>query len=171
VLGIVRGHSGAIRVDSQAGVGSRFTVLIPSSSEKPATETPTGAAVEEWRGEGMALLVDDEEAVLRVGEGLLKRLGFGVLKARDGLEALEMFDRHSDTIVCVILDLSMPHMGGEETFVKLRERKPDLPIVVSSGYSRHDVARRFAGTELTAFLHKPYTGDELQATLRRTLSR
>jgi len=91
------------------------------------------------------------------------------LKAHDGVEALEVFDRHADVIACVILDVSMPNMGGEEAFLKLRERKPDLPIVISSGYMERDVAERFAGQKLTAFLHKPYTGDELRETLRKTL--
>lgn len=171
VLGIVRGHNGAIRVGSQLGVGSKFTVLIPSSGAQPEIEVSPPPGTQEWRGEGMTLLVDDEEAVLRVGEGLLKRIGFGVLKARNGVEALEVFDRHADAIVCVILDLSMPQMGGEEAFLKLRERKPDLPIIVSSGYTERDVVGRFAGKKLTAFMHKPYTGDELREKLREILTK
>jgi len=86
------------------------------------------------------------------------------------VEALEVYDRHADAIVCVILDLSMPRMGGEEAFLKLRERKPDLPIVLSSGYSESDVVGRFTGKKLTAFIHKPYTGDELRDILRKTLT-
>ncbi|MGI6459603.1 MAG: response regulator [Candidatus Hydrogenedentales bacterium] len=101
----------------------------------------------EWRGQGLALLVDDEETVLRVGEGMLKRLGFEVVKAHDGVEALEIFERHSEAIVCVILDLTMPRMGGEEAFLQLRSRKPDLPIILSSGYSEMDVVGPVYGQE------------------------
>lgn len=171
VLGIARGHNGAIRVESRMGVGSKFTVLLPVSYAKPSTVTPPQEPADEWRGKGMILLVDDEEAVLRVGEGLLKRLGFGVLKARDGMEALEVFERHSDVIVCVILDVSMPRMSGDEALEKLRARKPDLPIILSSGYTERDVAQRIAQEKLTVFLHKPYTGNELRETLRQTLAK
>ncbi len=171
VLGIVRGHNGAIRVNSQAGTGSKFVVLLPSTQVK-AVEERAAAPVPavEWRGQGLALLVDDEETVLRVGEGMLKRLGFEVVKAHDGVEALEIFERHSEAIVCVILDLTMPRMGGEEAFLQLRSRKPDLPIILSSGYSEMDVVGRFTGKRLTAFIHKPYTGDELREILRKTLT-
>ena len=116
------------------------------------------------------LLVDDDQTVIAVGKQMLETLGFRVLTAVDGTEALEMFRIHLHEIVCIILDLTMPHLGGEETFRELRKLSAVIPVIMSSGYNEQDVTQRFAGKGLAGFVQKPYTLDALQAALKKSLS-
>ena len=102
------------------------------------------------------LLVDDEEIILTIGTEMLKSVGFEVLTARDGVEAMEVFRRHGREIDLVILDLAMPRMDGEKTFQALHEIAPDLKIILSSGYTEDLVAQRFKTVQPDGFIQKPY---------------
>ncbi|HEY3132199.1 MAG TPA: PAS domain S-box protein [Acidobacteriota bacterium] len=156
VLGIIRGHSGTIKVDTQRGVGTTFRVLFPSSQKvKVAAETEPKAG-EEWRGSGTILVVDDEEDVRSVSKTILDECGFNVLTANDGREALQVFREHSEKIVAVLLDVSMPHMSSEDCLSEMRRLRRDVPVILSSGYAEHDISTRFAGGNLAGFIHKPY---------------
>ena len=170
VLGIVRGHSGAIKVYSELGKGTTFKFLIPASTEQSVdlriSERDDAKA---WRGEGTILLVDDEETVLAVGKRLLEAVNFTVVTARDGREALERFREHMDEIKCVLLDLTMPHMDGEETYRELRRIRSDVPVILSSGYNEQEVTSRFVGKGLAGFIQKPYRLAELKAKIREVL--
>lgn len=165
VQGIVRGHRGAIDVVSEKGKGSRFKILLPAGSN--ATER---ASVEGNRkgfyGEGTVLLVDDEETVQDMGREMLKELGFSVLSARDGREAVTMFKAHRD-LFCVVLDLTMPNMDGEQTFRQLQEIDPKVRVIMSSGYNEGEVTQKFAGKELAGFIQKPYKLSGLEDALRK----
>ncbi|MCP4714259.1 MAG: PAS domain-containing protein, partial [Deltaproteobacteria bacterium] len=121
VLGIVRGHKGAIKVYSELNKGTTFKVLFPAA-EEPANNIKAAAEKEagQWQGSGTILIVDDEETILAVGRRYLEKKGFSVLTALDGREGVEVFQEHAAEIVCVILDLTMPHMDGEETFREIR---------------------------------------------------
>ncbi|MGZ9196963.1 MAG: PAS domain S-box protein, partial [Candidatus Deferrimicrobiaceae bacterium] len=120
VLGIVRGHRGTIKVYSEVGKGSTFKVLFPATGKAAISVNGPKVPNEGWKGTGTVLLADDEEMVRQVGVGMLESLGFRVLTATDGQEAVEVFRTHMDEIRCVVLDLTMPRMDGEETFREIR---------------------------------------------------
>jgi PAS domain S-box-containing protein len=160
-LGIVRGHRGAVEVKSDVGQGTLFRVLFPMSDQPVKRAAPDAPARAERGTGGTVLLVDDEQAIRDVAGRMLEQAGFTVLRAADGTEAVSLFGDRKDEIGCVLLDLTMPRMGGEETFRELKGIRPDVRVVVSSGYSEQEVAQRFAGEDVAGFVQKPY----LYATL------
>ncbi len=164
VLGIIRGHRGAIKVYSEPGKGSSFKILLPVSG-RPEEIFSSDSEIDDWRGSGTVLLVDDEETVRSIGSEMLKALGFEVIAADDGCLAVETF-KSRDDICLVILDLTMPHMDGEQCFRELRRLSPDLKVIMSSGYNEHEVTRRFVGKGLAGFIQKPYKLSELKEAVR-----
>ncbi len=171
VQGIMRGHDGAIKVYSEPGRGSTFKALFPISGEAADRAVGPSAGIEEdgWVATGTILLVDDEDTVCTMGRRMLEKLGFEVLTASEGREALDLFRDNVDDVACVLLDLTMPHMDGEECFRELRRIKEDVRVVLSSGYNENDVTQRFAGKGLQGFIHKPYRLATLRSKLRKAL--
>ena len=167
----MRGHKGAIKVHSEIGRGTTFKVLFPVSGEAASLPTAAGDFDDGWQGGGLILLVDDEESIRAVGKRMLLRLGFEVMVAADGREALAQIREHGDWIRGIVLDLTMPRMDGEETFRELRRIRTDLPVILSSGYSEHDVVQRFAGKGIAGFVPKPYTPANLQSVLKQALGK
>ena len=117
----------------------------------------------------LAHLVDDEQMVLEVGKAILQRLGHEVVTAESGEEALEKFDRHQETIGCVVLDLTMPQIDGAEVFRQLRAERRDLPVVLTSGYSEQHVQQLVGDERPDGFVQKPYLPTELMEVVRRAL--
>ncbi|MHB8772483.1 MAG: nuclear transport factor 2 family protein [Syntrophales bacterium] len=177
VMGIVRATEGVVTVESQVGRGSAFRVFFPLSGEVPrrqpdqGTKQGDGKAAPREKGEGgTVLLVEDEEMVRDTAAAMLEHLGFSVLSARDGIEAVELFRRHEDEIRCVLCDLTMPRLSGWETLAALRGIAPDIPVILASGY---DESRVMAGDHSEwpqAFLGKPYTIKGLGDRLKQVLS-
>ncbi|GFO69191.1 hypothetical protein GMLC_27700 [Geomonas limicola] len=171
VLGIVRGHHGAIKLRSVPGSGTTFTVLLPvaqgAEAERPAV---TMAPATLWQGRGTVLLVDDEETIRKLGREMLMALGFQVLTACDGQEALRVYAENRETIVCVLLDLTMPTLDGEQTFQELRRIDPGVRVVISSGYHEQEVAQKFQGQGLAGVIQKPYKVTEMSRKLSEVLA-
>ena len=169
VLGIVRGHGGALKIYSQPQRGTTFKLLFPSSQQPVEEAVGPSATEQEWRGSGVILVVDDEETVRIAAKIMLERRGFTVLTAEDGRAALEVFRSRVDEIVVVLLDLTMPRLDGEETFRELRRIRPDVRVIISSGYNEQETTSRFAGKGLAGFLQKPYGIRPLGEKIRQVL--
>jgi len=170
VLGIVRAHRGALRLRSELGEGTTFKIILPASdADAESLGGAPGTTESNWRGEGTILFVDDEQALRTLGATMLAALGFTVLAAADGREALSVYAEHRDEISLVLMDLTMPRMDGEEAFRGLRLIDPDVRVVLSSGYVENDLAARFAGKGLAGFVHKPYSLAELAKQMRAAL--
>jgi two-component system cell cycle sensor histidine kinase/response regulator CckA len=172
VLGIVSGHKGALKISSVVSEGTTFTILFPTN-EKPdnyfAADMKDEIGRIDWRGCGTVLIVDDEEAVCAVAEQMLDRMGFSVLTASNGREALNVFQKHVDEIVCVLLDLTMPYMDGVEAFNAMRRLHNSVNVILCSGYNEQEATLRFAGKGLAAFIQKPYDMAVLREKLKEVL--
>ncbi len=166
VLGILRGHHGAIAVEGAPQQGARFTVLLPAS---PTTAAPLvrGGEASVVRGTGLVLVADDEAAVRTLAGRVLERAGYTVCTASDGREAVAVFAARAEEIVAVLLDMTMPLLRGDEVQRELQKIRPGVPVVLTSGYSDPSQAAGLAGT--VGFLAKPWTPQELLAMLRTVL--
>ena len=170
VLGIIRGHKGALKVYSEPGKGSSFKFLLPAAEGMVGDSEIKRKSNPAWTGTGTVLLADDEEPVRAVAADMLKRFGFQVLTAADGKAAVETFERHADTITAVVLDMTMPRMNGEEAFREIRRIRPDARILLTSGYNEQEATNRFVGKGLSGFLQKPFRTEELRDKIRAILT-
>jgi CheY-like chemotaxis protein len=169
VMGIVRSHNGAIRVTSAPGQGTTFKVMFPASAVQPPRLQPPRRGPVKLEGRSAILVADDEEGVLVIARTILESLGFGVLTAMDGSEALEVYRAHMDEVLCVMLDLTMPKMDGEEAFRCLRALNPNVKVLLCSGYGEQQAVQQFTGGGLAGFVQKPYLRDTLIQKLREVL--
>jgi PAS domain S-box-containing protein len=170
VAGIVRAHRGAIQVTSTPGAGADIRVLLPAA-ESPGTEAiAPEQPSENLRGTGTVLFVDDEEVIRELAEGALTGLGYEVLVAASGAEAIEVFRSKAGRISMVVLDLSMPGMSGQETLPHLRLIRPDVKVVVSSGYSEAEALGLFRGARVSGFIQKPYTVQDLARKVKAVMA-
>ena len=172
VLGIVRGHKGSLKIYSKPSKGTTFKVLFPAIPQgKPLIEhsDPPKIGGWYWQGPNSILLVDDKETPRTLGTRMLERIGFKVLTATDGREALDIYRDCREQIALVLLDLNMPRMDGEETFYELRLIDSRVRVVISSSHTESEVAPRFTGKALSGFLRKPYTLNALMHCLRNAL--
>ncbi len=158
VLGIVRGHNGAIRVVSTPDEGSEFEILLPASTATPVPRADdiTGPVETGKKSAKFVLIVDDEETVLTTTKQMLTEYGYEVLTARDGRSGLEIFEKNADDISVVLLDLTMPNMGGEDTLAEMRKIRKNARIILMSGYTEQEIANRFPGDGPNELLEKPF---------------
>jgi PAS domain S-box-containing protein len=166
--GIVRGHKGSIRIETTAGKGTTFEVLLPAGEAKRPEPLPQEAR-RELRGAGSILVVDDEELVRKLTSAALTHFGYKVLLASNGLDGVAVFRRRAEEISLVLLDMMMPVMGGEEALEQIRAIRPGVPVIASSGYSESVAKERFGGRGVAAFLQKPYTARALADRVKQAL--
>jgi PAS domain S-box-containing protein len=168
LLGIVRSHGGGLKVYSEPGRGTSMKVFLPSADPLGKDE---GMASEPapWRGRGTLLVVDDEISARAVARAMGTHLGFQVVEAADGEEAVATFQRRKDELALVLMDLTMPRMDGREAFLRMRQIDPSVPVVLTSGFSENDAVSDFAGRGLAGFLPKPYQKTQFEAILRHAL--
>jgi len=174
VLGIIRAHKGAFLVTSSPGAGTTMLVILPIAVGQDSQQTTGSAApdavLENSPQPDVILIVDDEEMIRVVCVEMMEILGFRTLVAADGEEALRVFEEQSDRIGLVLLDQSMPGMDGVTVFQNLKKTKPDIKVLLASGFSREEISERFTGLGLSGFIQKPFNLNSLSGEVQRLMA-
>jgi two-component system, cell cycle sensor histidine kinase and response regulator CckA len=168
VYGIIKSHGGYINVYSEKERGTVFTIYLPASEKKVARDKEASPAPI-VRGSGTILLIDDEKMILDVGIELLEELGYRVISAMSGKEAIDVFQNSQDQIKLIIMDMIMPGMGGGETFDRLKEIDPDIKVLLSSGYSINGQATKILRRGCDGFIQKPFNMNQLAQKVQEIL--
>ena len=169
VYGIIKSHEGYIDVESEKGQGTTFTIFLPASESGVDGNVEADARL--IKGSGTLLIVDDEELVLDVGVSMLKKLGYTVLKAHNGTEAVEIFAANKDKIKMVILDIIMPDMGGGQVYDKIKAINPQVKVLLCSGYSVDGQAIELLERGCDGFMQKPFTMEELSGKITQIMKK
>jgi len=167
VLGIIMSHNGSLQLFSRPGQGTTFKIYLPVLINDSAEESlDLTVSSEPWTGSGTILLVEDEELIREIAKDMLQMLGFTVIDALNGQEALDLYKKSAESVVCVVTDLGMPVMDGYNLFSELKKLKPNLPIVVSSGFGESVVTTRIALEAIAGLVSKPYSFDKLREVMK-----
>jgi PAS domain S-box-containing protein len=170
LLNAVERHHGAVEVESKAGSGTVFRIYFPVEMKDHHDEVNEEEEAEDsWRGYGMALVADDENAVLDVAGALLDRLGFRVLKASDGMKAVDVYTEYGGEITFLLMDINMPGLNGVEAVQRIRHINPKVPVLFMSGYPREDIMARFGQMPHTGFIKKPFRNNGLVQAIRSVI--
>jgi len=165
--GIIKNHAGIIAVYSEVGQGTTFNIYLPVSNEEAYRDAPT--ETELVKGSETILIVDDEEMVIKVAQAMLEKLGYRVVVAKDGEQAVDTVKRKGDDIDLVILDLIMPGIKGDKAFDLIHEIQPAMPVILSSGYSLNDQAHDIMQRGCNGFIQKPFNISEFSQKIRKIL--
>ncbi len=168
--GLARSHGAGIEVRTEPGEGTSFRVFFPRAEVQKRPRTAPKRHQAPMTGEGLVLVADNEDPVRRVAVRALRQSGFRTVEARDGHEAVEVFRRHAGEIVAVLLDVTMPHLRGDEAYLEMRKARADVPAVFSSGFSREKVSERLPHQNRISFLQKPYLAEDLLERLQEVLT-
>ncbi|MBF0202765.1 MAG: transporter substrate-binding domain-containing protein [Desulfamplus sp.] len=170
ISGIVKSWSGMIGVKSEVGHGSSFMIFLPLSNDTSIRPTKKLSHTLEPKTCSTILLVEDHAMLRNMATTMLKKMGFEVISAVNGVEAVELFRQHTDSIGCLITDLSMPELDGWETLAEIRKIKPDIPAILASGYDEAFAMSRIYSEKPQAFLHKPYSKADLKSAVGQALN-
>ncbi len=169
VYGIIKNHNGIIDVSSEKGEGATFNIYLPASEKEIIGEKDSTKKI--LKGSEIILLVDDEDMIIDINKELLEELGYKVITAMSGREALEIYERNQDQVDMVILDMIMPDMGGGETYDGLKQIDPEIIVLLSSGYSINGLANEILDRGCNGFIQKPFGVKELSHKIREILDR
>jgi PAS domain S-box-containing protein len=169
VYGIIKNHGGYINVYSEKDRGTTFTIYLPASEKEVHEEQEPTVSI--LKGTGTILLIDDEEMIIDTGEELLKELGYRVLVAKSGLEAIEVYNNNHKTIDLVIMDMIMPGMGGGEAYDRLKKINPEVKVLLSSGYSINGQATRILNRGCDGFIQKPFNMKQLSEKIHSIIGK
>jgi len=171
VYGIIKSHGGYINVHSQKDQGTTFAVYLPASAKEVQQEKAEPVIKTVAKGTGTILLIDDEEMIIKVGQELLQELGYKVIAARSGEEAIRLYLKNADKIDLVVMDMIMPGMGGGETFDNLKAINPDIKVLLSSGYSINGQASKILERGCDGFIQKPFNLNQLSEKIQRIIAK
>ena len=170
VYGIMQQHRGFIDIYSSTGSGSTFTVYFPimeGGAGKPLEQSGHQTLL---KGSGLIMVIDDEQAMRKVAGDILEQCGYGVIIAENGNDAVRLFESKRNTIVAVLLDLSMPGMSGLEVYEKFKSINPEIKVILTSGFMENDIIKLADDMGISGFLRKPYTALELSSILNKILT-
>ena len=169
VLGIVRSHGGALKVYSAVGQGTTFKLLFPVLAEDFQAIPQGEREVAPLKGRGHILVVDDNDLIGRFAQHTLEFYGYSVTVARSGSEGISLFERMPETFRLILLDLAMPGMSGEDVFRRLQAIRPNVPVLLTSGFSKSTAIRHFSGKGLAGFIQKPYSATQLAEQVKAAI--
>jgi nitrogen-specific signal transduction histidine kinase len=165
--GIINNHGGIIKVFSELGEGTTFNLYLPATDK--VISKHRGSHDKLRKGSEVLLLVDDEEMILEIGKDMLEKLGYRIIVAKNGMQALEIYEREQNEIDMVILDMIMPDMSGSETYGRLKKINPAIRTLLSSGYSLDGKAQAILNSGCNGFIQKPFNLTNLSQKVRKIL--
>ncbi|MGC8737406.1 MAG: PAS domain-containing hybrid sensor histidine kinase/response regulator [Candidatus Hydrogenedens sp.] len=171
VLGTIKSHHGGIKVYSEKGRGTAFKIFLPAIEWMEEKETIFTEEAKEFRYEGKLLLAEDEDTVRAITQRMLEYLGFEVLSAIDGKEAIQLFKKHKEDIKCVFLDLTMPHADGVEACMEMKKMREEIPVILTSGYPHEQIINKVKIDLFSGYIQKPYRFENLKEIIQQVLSK